>query len=126
MSGKSRKNKKNVLEDVKLSRHLTGKFSQQTEELIKSHFLKKPEVPVTTEYFKNVIRNGSVFVNVSDENSPSEEVEITNERIFPIRRDSNGVPERISVPVFSVTVFTSGGFGVKFKSLKDNNKVIVL
>ena len=121
-----RKNKKNELEQVKLARHLSGKLSEETQEKVKSYFLRRPEIPVTTEFFKKAITNSSVFVTVQEENSPSEEVEITKDGIYPIRRNSDGVPERLGVPVYSVSVFTSGGFGVKFKSLKDNNKVIVL
>lgn len=122
----ARKNRKNELEDVKISRHLSGSFSGKTVDDIKDHFHRHPEIPVTTEFFKKLIYNSSIFVKVQEENSPSEEVEITKEKIFPIRRDTDGIPSRFEVPVYSVSVFTSGGFGVKFKSLKDNNKVIVL
>lgn len=124
--GRGKKKTGEDKQDFKVARHLSGKFSPETEEVIKKRFHFKPEVPITTEFFRRTLDRGSVFVRVSEENAPAEEVEVTKSGIFPIIRNAEGVAERIGMPVFSVTVFTSGGFGVKFKSLKDNNRVIVL
>ena len=123
--GSGKRKNDNIVEDVKFTRHVSGKFSEPTQELIKQKFHLNPETPITTEYFKKVLSNGSLFVTVSEEDSPSTEVEITSSGIYPILRNGETV-SRMNIKIYTVTVFTAGGFGVKFKSLKETNRVIIL
>ena len=96
--------------------HVYGSFSEETKELISKRFRSKPEEPITTEWFRNVLKNNSITVDLTD--SPIEKAVIT----------SNGIKSvgTFDIDLFSVTVFTSGGFGVKFKTLKGQNRVIVV
>lgn len=99
----TRKNKSNTteLEEVKLNRHVEGKFCGATADAIKEHFQRQPHIPLTTEWFKNYIKNGKrIDVDCPD---------VIGDVSIDFDDIHNGIALR------SVTVFTSGGYGIKFK-----------
>lgn len=99
--GNGKRKEVKQLEEVKINRHIVGKFTGATEEAIKSHFLRTPELPITTDWFKNYIKNGNK-INIESSSSMGE-ISIDFDDIH------SGIEYR------SVTVFTAGGYGVIFK-----------
>ena len=96
--------------------HVSGKFSEDTKKVIHKRFMSTPEEPVTGEWFRNLIKGTSVIVDIID--SPIAQVEITSTGIKSIGG--------FDIDLYSVTVYTAGGYGVKFKTLKGQQKVIVV
>lgn len=87
-------------EKIKVNRHINAKFGPNTELAIKEHFLNKPEEAVTTEFFRGLMKNQAVDV-VGE--APYGDISITEADI------------ECGIGLKTVTVFTAGGYGVKFK-----------
>jgi len=100
-TGLGKKKKTNELNEIDINRHIVAKFCGATAEAIKSHFQNRPEEPITTDWYKNYIKNGNKI-----------EVECP-EAMGDISIDFDDIHSGIAYR--SVTVFTAGGYGVRFK-----------
>lgn len=113
--GKGKKKGGLELENVRVSRHVTGSFDQEMQDAIAKRFMTKPEEPITTEFFRQYVKEKPIKVDCGDVHGT---VEITEDDI------------KCSLVVYTVTVFTAGGYGVKFKTVGGRNgkprRVIIL
>lgn len=98
---RKKQNNSGQKEDHRIARHIQGKFAGETAQQIADFFAKQPHYPLTTDFFRNILRNGGViFIE-----GKYGDVSITSDSI------SSGVD------IWSVEVHTSGGYGVKFKTI---------
>jgi hypothetical protein len=113
--GRGKAKKGIELEEGRIDRHVTGHFCGTTEQAIAEQFQRYPEQPITSEFFRQLMKNDGIQVDVGGIHG---ELTVTATEI------------QSKLKVYSVTVFTSGGYGIKFKSLPARgdlpSKVIVL
>lgn len=118
--GKKKRRSDRDVDAVKIPRHLSGKFSKSTEEAISREMQANPTRPFTTEGVKKLLRNGDISVTIGTEEHP------LNGDDLIIKEDGFDY----GIQIFTVSVFTAGGFGVKFKLVGGRNgkpeRVIVL
>jgi hypothetical protein len=110
--GSSQKRKQQEGEG-KIPRHVTGKWSKSMEETIASEFQRNPTRPLTTGFFSHLLRDGeTIVVEATEEGSVgiSGEVHITNTNIT--------LKGKVDMDMWSCSVFTSGGYGVRFHKPK--------
>jgi len=103
-------------EKIKLPRVVSAKFSGETRAAIDQHIASRPDLPLTTGFFKKILKRGDpIDFKVTDENFPT-----MQEGEFQV------TSERIDTPIFVHTVrfWTGLGYGIEIKKLP-SGKVIV-
>lgn len=105
------------LEDVKIRRHVQGSWADDTVTAIRNQVLAYPGRPITTQFFRKMMKNEGVRVVINDEGHDLEgrEVTITND----------GITSELGLELFSVTVSLDSTFGVRFNKDKHTGRVYV-
>lgn len=104
------------VEQVKLPRVVSAVFAGETQASLNQRILDRPELPVTTGFFKKILKRGDpIEFKVNDENFAT-----MNGQEFTV--DESGI--HTPIYVHTVRIWTGMGYGIEIKKLP-NGKVIV-